>query len=430
MNSPATDPLEAPPETSKPSFLLTGTYSSSNKGDAAMQLATAQMLLATWPDAEVMLGAPFAEVDRAFYPQSIAVVPSTRRRLIWGSMQVVRAWLFRRLDQLGARLGFLVGNEELRSFERADVVVDLSGDMLTEDYGPHVTYSHFLPLLTALALGKPFVACAQSIGPFKWTQPLARFVLNRARAITARDEITLGLLRDAGVRGGHVRQTADMAFLLEPVDAARVDSMIEAEELEWPVQPVLGVSVSGLIAQHYDAGVGGDFAAALAPVLDRAVEELGAAVVFVSHVTGPRQSKDDRRMAAAVRDRMRHGESASVLRGDYRPDELKGLISRCCVFMGARMHANIAALGSGVPVVALEYSHKTPGILRLFGQEDASCPVRAFDAQQVWATLEDRWRRRDEISGVLSEKLTDVRRRSSANVDAIREALDQPGRRP
>ncbi|MEM8995599.1 MAG: polysaccharide pyruvyl transferase family protein [Acidobacteriota bacterium] len=429
MKTPVTEPVEAPSEPSEPSFLLTGTYSSSNKGDAAMQLATAQMILATWPDAEVTLGAPFAAVDRSFYPRNVAVVPSTRRRLIWGSLQVVRAWLFRRLERLGLRLGFLVGNEELRSFERADVVIDLSGDMLTEDYGPHVTYSHFLPLLTALALDKPFIACAQSIGPFKWTRPLARFVLDRARFITARDGITLGLLRDAGIRDAHVRQTADMAFLLEPVDADRVDAMLRSENLEWPAGPVLGVSVSGLIARHYDAGVGGDFAAAIAPVIDRAVEELGASVVFVSHVTGPRQGKDDRRMAAAVRDQMRTGDRAVVLQGDYRPDELKGLISRCFVFMGARMHANIAALGSGVPVVALEYSHKTPGILRLFGQEDASCPVRSFDPEQVWSTLGDRWRRRAEISDVLAEKLVDVRRRSGTNVDAIREALAGPRRR-
>ena len=42
--------------------------------------------------------------------------------------------------------------EELRLLASADRVIDLSGDMLTEDYGPHVTVSHFYPLLMALAL--------------------------------------------------------------------------------------------------------------------------------------------------------------------------------------------------------------------------------------------------------------------------------------
>ena len=39
---------------------------------------------------------------------------------------------------------FLIPDEELQQILKSDLVVDLSGDMLTQDYGPHVAYSHFL----------------------------------------------------------------------------------------------------------------------------------------------------------------------------------------------------------------------------------------------------------------------------------------------
>ena len=310
-----------------PTFLLTGTYSSSNKGDAAMQLATARAIRATWPEATVLLSAPFAKADQAFY-KDLTVVPSTRRRLVFGSVQVLQAWLYSRLARSGVTLRPLVASAELDAFERADVIIDLSGDMLTEDYGPHVTYSHFLPLLAAFALGKPVIVLAQSIGPFRSMRRLARFVLARAAKITVRDEITLDLLRRAGIEHHDLELTADMAFLLEAAAPAFVDELLVRDNIEWPEQPVLGVSVSNLICQHHrrahPSAAPDSFVVEIAAVLDRAIEELGASVVFISHVTGPKSEKDDRRVAHRVHQQMRRGDRATVLDGDYRPDELKG----------------------------------------------------------------------------------------------------------
>jgi polysaccharide pyruvyl transferase WcaK-like protein len=99
----------------------------------------------------------------------------------------------------------LVNNPELTAIRDTDLVVDLSGDMLTEDYGPHVAYSHFLPILTALAMGRPVMLCAQSIGPFKLTRGLARFILNRVSLITVREAISFNYLPGPSLHGVRVR---------------------------------------------------------------------------------------------------------------------------------------------------------------------------------------------------------------------------------
>lgn len=50
--------------------------------------------------------------------------------------------------------------------------------------------------------------------------------------------------------------------------------------------------------------------------------------------------------------------------------QLKGYISRCCLFIGARTHATIAAYSSAVPTLVIGYSTKAKGIARdLFGSE-------------------------------------------------------------
>jgi len=61
-----------------------------------------------------------------------------------------------------------------------------------------------------------------------------------------------------------------------------------------------------------------------------------------------------------------------ILIGDtYNCMELKGFISRCRFFIGARTHATIAAYSTGVPTLVIGYSVKARGIAKdIFGSED------------------------------------------------------------
>ena len=66
--------------------------------------------------------------------------------------------------------------------------------------------------------------------------------------------------------------------------------------------------------------------------------------------------------------------------------ELKGYISRCRMFVGARTHATIAAYSSCVPTVVLGYSVKSVGIATdLFGtSKNYVLPVQSLnDADEL-----------------------------------------------
>ena len=57
--------------------------------------------------------------------------------------------------------------------------------------------------------------------------------------------------------------------------------------------------------------------------------------------------------------------------GDHNAIELKGYISKCRFFVGARTHATIAAYSSRVPTLVAGYSVKSKGIARdIFGTEE------------------------------------------------------------
>lgn len=411
-----------------PRFVLTGTFSSNNKGDAAMELCATQQLLKVFPDADVVISTPFPDLDRNAYPGA-RVVPSQRRRLIVGTAQVVSALVWRKVhERTGLNIGFLRSHAETQSMLDADLVIDLSGDMLTEDYGPHVAYSHFLPLLLAYALGKKVFVCAQSIGPFSLTKPLARFALNRAECVTARDEITMKHLSELGVRRDLVEFTADLAFLLAPVGPERVDEIFRAEKVPTGA-PLLGVSVSQLVEgkfkKHNPLANSQNFAETMARALDRFLDRHPHNVLFVSHVTGPRSEHDDRVMCRRVLHAMRHKARGTVLAGDYRPDELKGAIARTSQFIGARMHANIAALSSEVPTTAISYSHKTPGIMRLFGLEQQVLDVKHMTEDDVFGQLTSTLQSHESLAAQLKRELHAVRERATANVQRLTEILER-----
>jgi polysaccharide pyruvyl transferase WcaK-like protein len=65
---------------------------------------------------------------------------------------------------------------------------------------------------------------------------------------------------------------------------------------------------------------------------------------------------------------------------DHNAMELKGYISRCRLFIGARTHATIAAYSSCVPTLAVGYSVKAKGIAKdIFGTyENYVVPVQTL----------------------------------------------------
>jgi colanic acid/amylovoran biosynthesis protein len=407
--------------------LLTGTYNSRNKGDAAMEICTANALKSALKEVEIIISTPFPEIDKDFYAP-FKVVQCSRRRLIWASLQLLRAYIWGGSNKyLKCDLSFLIPETEIKTYLQSDLIVDLSGDMMTEDYGPHIAFSHFIPVLMALFLHKPFFLCAQSIGPFKLTKFIAKHILNSANIITVRDETSLRYLHEIGVRNDALFLTADMAFLLKPASSEKINSIFNNEGFTIGRSGILGVSLSQLVKSRYDKfnplSREVDIEDLFAKVLDQIASELKLQILFIPHVTGPSKSKDDRIIGREIQSRMK--EKAYVIENDYGPEELKGIISLCTVFIGARMHANIAALSSMVPVCAISYSHKTPGIMYTLGQKEFVCSIESITHDEIYSKVTSIYNKRSDISIVLKERLLNISEKSLKNIDLLITMLQQ-----
>ena len=106
--------------------------------------------------------------------------------------------------------------------------------------------------------------------------------------------------------------------------------------------------------------------------------------------------------------------------------ELKGYISRCRFFIGARTHATIAAYSSCVPTLVVGYSVKARGIAQdIFGTaENYVIPVQELQKESdllnkfFWLM-----RKEDEITDWLESKMPEYCAKALESKDLIRNLL-------
>ena len=407
-----------------PRLLLSGTFCSLNKGDAAMQLSAACALNAVMPEAEITILTSFPDIDRQTYT-AYRLCPSSRRQPAKALIRLLQAmlwWSVKRCAKVDLR--GLLRSAELQEYRSADLLVDLSGDTLTEDYGIKCVLSHLMPILTALFLERPVVLYAQTIGPFSLTRPLVQRVLNRVALITTREVLSFTYVGRIGIAAPPLHLTADAAFLLSPANPERIDAILAAEGIRQTDSPLVGITVSRLLGHRFSPEDPGQFEGLIASVADYLIEYKGVTVVLVSHVLGPGEARDDRVMARRVYDKIKNRAKARLLTGDYRPEELKGVIGRFQVFLGLRMHANIAALGMRVPTLAIAYSRKTLGIMRMVGQERWVCDITTITGSELTATTEALWCERHRVRQELQERMVVVEERARENAVLVKRMID------
>ena len=92
------------------------------------------------------------------------------------------------------------------------------------------------------------------------------------------------------------------------------------------------------------------------------------AVALIPHVVW--ESNDDRTILKKLYNEFKDNERVIMIE-DCNCMQLKGYISRCRFFIGARTHATIAAYSTFVPTLVLGYSIKSRGIATdLFGSDE------------------------------------------------------------
>jgi polysaccharide pyruvyl transferase WcaK-like protein len=145
----------------------------------------------------------------------------------------------------------------------------------------------------------------------------------------------------------------------------------------------------------------------------------GCEVHLVPHVivrSGLMAGEDDYRASAALAAEF----PGTVLAPAFAsPSEAKSYIAGMDFFMGARMHACIAAFSSGVPVVPMAYSRKFQGLFGSLGYE-RTVDCTSETATEIFAKITEAF----EIRSTLREEAVAACARGIKKLEAYETALD------
>jgi polysaccharide pyruvyl transferase WcaK-like protein len=339
-----------------------------------------------------------------------------------------------------SRLG-LTGNPIVTTVRNSAAVLDISGgDSFSDIYGKKRFVAVTQPKHLALRAGVPLILMPQTYGPFEndARRSEAANILRRSTLAFARDERSFALLRE--LLGSHFDPSrhqcgVDVAFAL-PV--SEPESSQRHAFRAWKgrqVGPVAGFNVSGLLFNApEDAmrqfGLKTNFRSLAMSFAQRLLEETNASLLLMPHVLNrPGSLESDVVAVRAVQDELqaRFGDRMFIPSVADSATEAKWYISQCDWFTGARMHATIAALSSGVPALALAYSGKMHGVFESCGQGHNVADLRHLSSEALvldalFASFGDAAENRILLAKTLPQTLSVAKRQMDSIVHHITQA--------
>jgi colanic acid/amylovoran biosynthesis protein len=170
--------------------------------------------------------------------------------------------------------------------------------------------------------------------------------------ITVRESLSYEVLKNYGISAV---QVADPAFLLNKKELPLPKGFVEGN--------TVGINISPLINDYEN----GDSIAFnnYVKLIEYILSETDMSICLIPHVVW--EYNNDRKPLNSLFEKFKDTNRVILLE-DHNCEELKGFISRCRFFVGARTHATIAAYSTCVPTLVVGYSIKSRGIATdLFG---------------------------------------------------------------
>lgn len=325
----------------------------------------------------------------------------------------------------------------LNESKKADIIVGVYGDAFVgKNFFTNIKF--LFKLLIVTSTGKPVILFPLSVGPFNsiLIKLFVRMIFNRMRSISVRDEISTSFLHEAGVKKPPIYLTADTAFILEPVHNKRMEQILSKEGIN--EKPLVGLNVSQLLNyKSNEKNLVPSYIDLMTNIADYIVSNIDATVILIPHeisFAGVELVGDVKNLGGdditAIKDvfaKVKNKQRVIPIITKYNSEELKGIIGMCDVFIGARTHSTIASTTMYVPTIAIGYSHKAYGIMRMVGLEKYVCNFENMNLEELKSNIDDIWIHKEEIRSALTSKIGILKESAWSNGKLVKEILKKEG---
>lgn len=262
------------------------------------------------------------------------------------------------LLRLGLLLPFTSFARSMRNVERVAAIN--GGDGFSDIYNTKIFLNRLPETLMAMKLKIPLIQLPQTLGPFYKRQnyKIAEKILKYSDKVFIRDNKFVEDLIKMEVQ---YELTYDLSFYMNPQAWN-----IKIEE------NAIGINVSGLAYSNKFRSLTGKFDQ-YPNLINHIIyyfRNKGHVVYLIPHsynYNKPEDNNDDLLACREVYDNLKNKEKIILLDRNLTSPQVKYVISKMKFFIGTRMHANFAAIYTGVPLFGLAYSYKFEGAFNANG---------------------------------------------------------------
>lgn len=304
----------------------------------------------------------------------------------------------------------------LQAYYSADLVVSVPGNFLYHSgrFGLALLINLY-SMVYAPLIGKPLYVFPQSIGPLersseKW---LTKQVLARARIVMVRERESQRFLEQIGFQHPRLSLIPDVALDFHGFSEVEGAGWLkERGAVVDPRRPRLGITPINWWVQSpdFDFDQQRCYEDALAAVCRFFIRDIGGEVVLFTQVTGDFEAEQDELAGLRVFEKLvDYSEHVTLIAQGALPHLLKAAYSQMDIFIGSRMHSNIFALTSGVPVIAIAYRYKTIGLMKSLGLEHWLVQIDQLGQQQNQEAfiylVRELWQQASELRPLIQQRV-------------------------
>lgn len=316
---------------------------SGNHGCEAIVRTTVQML----EKREMILYSSGIDEDNKYLGDDIIKIISPTKNIKKTSIDYwqafMKAHIFEKFDAFDA----LYYQPIIESCNADTVLVSIGGDNYCYGENEYI----YMVNRYARKQGAKTVLWGCSVEPGKISKEM-EVDLKGYDLIVARESLTYSALRNIN---SHTVLYPDPAFTLPVEDGIWPDGFEKKCFVGVNISPMIQQkeSVSGITLENYRN------------LIKNILEKTEDDIVLIPHVVW--ESNDDRRPLTELYNQFKKSGRVHLVK-DQNCLQLKDIISKCKIFIGARTHATIAAYSTCVPTLVVGYSVKAKGIAKdLFG---------------------------------------------------------------
>jgi len=260
--------------------------------------------------------------------------------------------------------------------EQYDAIIQVGGSFFVDLYG----VSQFEHALCSFMANKPIYMIGHSVGPFNDSQfnEVAQHVFSQADAVVLRERVSRDLMEQAGIDMQKVEQGVDTAWL---VDRKADDIMLDYAVTHWLdiIRQRKTVAITLRELAPFDKRLSTTqqaYEKAFAAIVNQLISS-NYQVLALSTCTGiGSYNKDDRMVALNLRQYVDNPDQYHVVMDELNDLEMGRLLAECQLTVGTRLHSAIISMNFGTPAIAINYEHKSAGIMKQLGMPEMAVEIQ------------------------------------------------------